>query len=83
MVKAVKGVNTLYLYSQRRDFGDSMVAQKYRLRNTLLRNSVLLGSQFPLDVVVQVSENQEYGLRELILERRAVNYESYFRNGGA
>lgn len=81
LTNAVKQVNTLCLYSRSREPGDSMGEKKHRLQSTLLRKAMQLGSDFPMDVIEQVSANQSYGLRELARDKRSVNYESYFRAG--
>lgn len=82
LAKEVKKVNTFYLYLRRKNFKDALTKKKHKLRQTMLEAELLLAKNFPVDVLLQVAENEAYNLREITRDRRNINYESYFTRGG-
>lgn len=66
---------------RRKNFKDLFTRQKHKLRKTLLEADMLIGIGFPADVILQVAENEIYTVRDILRDKRSINYESYFTKG--
>lgn len=47
-----------------------------------VENELALSWDYPKANLVQVLRNKDYGLREMIRDKRSFDYEAYFFNGG-
>ena len=74
--------NVFYLFIDQGNPSNKKQKDSYSKYDDYVEKEISFSSQFPKSTIIQIIKNKDYGLKEMILQKRSFNYESYFFNGG-
>jgi hypothetical protein len=70
-----------YLFIDQVKSSSMKIKQTFLKYETFVEQTISFSKQYPISNLVQIIRNKEYGLKEMIRDKRNFNYESYFFNG--
>ena len=73
--------NVFYLFIDQGNSSNKKSKESFAKYNEYVEKEISFSSQFPKSTIIQIIKNKDYGLKEMILQKRSFNYESYFFNG--
>lgn len=77
----ISQTNVFYLFIDQRGHSNSASKRSFSKYRDFVENKISFSENFPASTVIQIIKNKEYGLKEMIRDKRSFNYESYFFNG--
>ena len=77
----LKQSNLFYLFISNRNTGNLSQKQNFKNLKNIVNRRFSFSKYYPIENVIQIIQNSNYGIKQMLAEKRTFNYSAYFRNG--
>lgn len=77
----LKKANLLYLFIKDQPSNKELQKKNYEILKEKVKKRFSFSKDYPFENVIQIILNGNYGIREMLSEKRSFNYLAYFLNG--